>query len=151
MQVDILLKSSRHTMWPWKITGETMAGPRLLPQIATMRVTVLNFSYARKLQSKLLHTAPLPFRPNPSFFRMPLYNVRGKRPDAHFRQDSPRRAVFDGSFPLLSPSVDRNFERLLVANPRLGLHRRVAVLHAGWILNNESGTVWLVKNDRSRP
>lgn len=61
------------------------------------------------------------------------------------------RAVFDDSFPLLSPSVDRNFERLLVANPRLGLHRRVAVLHAGWVLDNESGTEWLVKNDRSRP
>lgn len=75
-------------MWPWKITGETMAGPQLLPQIATMRVTVLNFSYARKLRSKLFHAAPLPFRPNPPFFRMPLYNVHGKRPDAHFLRPS---------------------------------------------------------------
>lgn len=38
---------------PWKITRETAPEPNLLPPIATMRVTVLNFSFARKLQSKL--------------------------------------------------------------------------------------------------
>lgn len=40
--------------YTWRITAAKRRSPRpLLPQIATMRMTVLNFSFARKLQSKL--------------------------------------------------------------------------------------------------
>jgi len=146
--------------YTWRITAAKRRSLRpLLPQIATMRMTVLNFSFARKLQSKL--SLPTSYRrcalgfftlkPSGSlhssaswlawhFCRLGFSDVSSPT------DDSSRVAT---SLPQLRPPLS------LTGNERCSRRKRdLRPLKCWYYIQDEFWTTtkprWIVKNDRRR-